>query len=66
MNIQEPLPGIESWPKYYANQLIINKNPEARIALTTGWTKKKTYGAVFQKNPRKKFWFPVNFILKKE
>jgi len=29
------------WPKYYKNQLIINRNPGAKVALITGWTKKE-------------------------
>jgi len=29
------------WPKYYANQLIINQGADSRIALITGWTKKE-------------------------
>ncbi len=28
-------------PKYYKNQLIINRNPGAKVALITGWTKKE-------------------------
>ncbi|MCK9597058.1 thymidylate synthase [Candidatus Pacearchaeota archaeon] len=35
------LPNLDIWPKYYANQLIVNKNPNSRVALTTGWTKKE-------------------------
>jgi thymidylate synthase len=34
-------PNNSTWPKYYANQLIVNKNPNSRVALTTGWTKKE-------------------------
>ncbi|HOI59879.1 MAG TPA: thymidylate synthase [Candidatus Pacearchaeota archaeon] len=30
-----------NWPKYYSNQLIINKNTNASIAVVTGWTKKE-------------------------
>lgn len=41
MSMQESNPEDKAWPKYYANQLIVNDNPEARVALTTGWTKKE-------------------------
>lgn len=41
MSMQPPLPGTGIWPKYYSTQLILNKGPEARIAIVTGWTKKE-------------------------
>jgi len=41
MSNQPNIPGLSSWPKYYANQLIVNKNPNSRVALVTGWTKKE-------------------------
>jgi thymidylate synthase len=41
MSNQPNIPGLDVWPKYYSNQLIINKSPNSRVALTTGWTKKE-------------------------
>jgi len=41
MSTQEKLPKIDIWPKYYASQLILNREPKAAIAVITGWTKKE-------------------------
>lgn len=41
MSNQPHIPGLDLWPKYYSNQLIINKQPGSRVILTTGWTKKE-------------------------
>lgn len=32
---------LQIWPKYYSNQLIVNKNINSSIAIVTGWTKKE-------------------------
>ena len=42
MSNQPNLPDLGIWPKYYSNQLIVSRNPNSRVALTTGWTKKET------------------------
>lgn len=41
METQKKLPGLETWPKYYSSQLILNRESEAGIVLITGWTKKE-------------------------
>jgi len=40
MSDQKKLPGIDVWPKYYASQLILNREDNSTVAVTTGWTKK--------------------------
>jgi thymidylate synthase len=40
MSRQKKIPNIDIWPKYYASQLILNKEPGSTVAVTTGWTKK--------------------------
>jgi thymidylate synthase len=54
MNEQKKLPSLETWPKYYASQLILNREPDARVVLTTGWTKKEEIWNKLSPDSRKK------------
>ena len=61
-----------TWPKYYANQLIVNKNPNSRVALTTGWTKREDIWAKLSDKSKEKVLIAgqlytkegINFIIR--
>ncbi len=72
MSIQPNLPDLGVWPKYYANQLIVNKDPNSRVALTTGWTKKEAVWETLSPQAREKVLIAgqlyskegINFIIR--
>jgi len=45
---------LEKWPKYYSSQLIVNNNPDARVVISTGWTKKEAIWNSLSEEARKK------------
>ena len=54
MKEQKKLPGIGIWPKYYASQLILNREPTSTVAITTGWTKKEDVWKILSKESKEK------------
>lgn len=54
MSDQKKLPGIDIWPKYYASQLILNRESGSTVAITTGWTKKEDVWKVLSEESKEK------------
>jgi len=54
MSRQKKIPNIDIWPKYYGNQLILNRESGSTVAVTTGWTKKEDVWKVLSETSKKK------------
>lgn len=54
MSEQKKLPKIDIWPKYYASQLILNREPNSTVAIASGWTKKEDVWKALSEESKKK------------